>query len=126
MRQVRHDVQDSQPNVSLRKSNTQDVSARGAFIISYQDLEPDTPITVELHDLTESPLVLNASVRGIRRWDQGQELPGIGIAFDQSPDDYQKLVDGLARQQLEEMLASSNRPLYSEKQVGRATAESRV
>lgn len=69
------------------KGNTVDVSVRGAFVVNYQDHSKDTPIEVELYDLTDTgPLRIEGTIRWLRSWDEPGKLAGVGIAFEPGPD----------------------------------------
>ncbi len=76
------------------KAHTLDISTKGAFIVTYEQFEQEQPISVELHDLTSDPLLLEATVKWTRDWNRSQELSGIGVELKECLDPH-KFVEAI-------------------------------
>ncbi len=77
--------------------HTLNVSASGAFLLTYDDFEVDQPLQIELHDLADDLLMLNSTIRWAKRWEESQELSGVGVAFEPGGD-YERVLEELAQQ----------------------------
>ena len=78
------------------RGNTLDISARGAFITSYDDFKKEERIELEINDVADRILKLQGIVKWIRRWEDTPELPGIGVSFEPT-DDIQVLAEEIAK-----------------------------
>ncbi len=74
------------PGQPWERGNTLDISVQGTFIVNYHDHEKETPLELELYDLTDHPLKIEGVIKWIRPWDRPGQLPGVGVSFDPCPD----------------------------------------
>ena len=61
-----------------------ELSTGGCFLITYEPLPIDSQMELEIWDLTDKVMTVRGHVVWIRAWDDGPELPGMGVAFDLS------------------------------------------
>lgn len=64
------------------EGNCLDLSRNGLFFICYEPPEAGALLDVEVWDLGEKPASCTGCVVRKRRWEDGPELPGIGIGID--------------------------------------------
>ena len=61
-----------------------ELSTGGCFLITYEPLPINSRMELEIWDLTDDAMKVEGDVVWIRAWDDGPELPGMGVAFDLS------------------------------------------
>jgi|MDSW01.1.fsa_nt_gb hypothetical protein len=61
-----------------------EISTGGCFLITYEPLPIDSQMELEIWDLSDKVMTVRGHVVWIRAWDDGPELPGMGVAFDLS------------------------------------------
>lgn len=59
-----------------------ELSTGGCFLITYDPLPIDSEMELEIWDLADEVMSVQGHVVWIRAWDDGPELPGMGVAFD--------------------------------------------
>ena len=59
-----------------------DLSGGGCFVVSFAPLPIESSLTIEILDLVDSPIMVSGRVVWNRLWEDGTELPGMGIQFD--------------------------------------------
>jgi hypothetical protein len=67
-----------------RRANSLNVSRDGAFVVAYEGYAIGDEVDLELWDISETPARIKARVARLLPWEDGPELPGIGVAFDPS------------------------------------------
>ena len=58
-----------------------EMSTGGCFIVTYEPLPVDSSLRVEIRDLTDPPIIIEAKVVWTRNWDDSVKLPGMGLHF---------------------------------------------
>ena len=61
--------------------NTLDLSAGGAFVITYESFPTGAEVELEIWDLLDEAAPMRASVARVQRWEDGRELPGVALKF---------------------------------------------
>ena len=96
--------QEIQCRARVRLSNDADwqvgtvmeMSTGGCFVLSYEPLPVNSSVQLEIRDLTESPITLEARIVWTRNWNDSVKLPGMGLQFDwESPS--AELADALSK-----------------------------
>ena len=73
-----------------------EMSTGGCFVLSFEPLPVESLVQVEIRDLTDSPIVLEARIVWIRNWNDSVKLPGMGLQFD-SESASPELADALSK-----------------------------
>jgi len=69
---------------SWHQGTIMELSTGGCFLITYEPLPINSRMELEIWDLTDDAMKVEGDVVWIRAWDNGPELPGMGVAFDLS------------------------------------------
>ncbi|MBI5186948.1 MAG: PilZ domain-containing protein [Nitrospinae bacterium] len=64
-----------------RPGNVLNLSMGGAFILTHDPPQIGEPVLLEFLDLFDSPLKCSAKTAWVRRWEESDKLPGVGVAF---------------------------------------------
>ncbi|MEZ4270874.1 MAG: PilZ domain-containing protein [Myxococcota bacterium] len=60
-----------------------ELTPRGCFVVNYAPFDPPCSIEIEIHDIVETPIALNARVAWTRQWQDSPLFPGNGLYFPQ-------------------------------------------
>ncbi|MBF0274686.1 MAG: PilZ domain-containing protein [Nitrospinae bacterium] len=62
--------------------NITSLSSGGSYVISYDPPDIGETIRLKIMDISSTPIDCKGEVKWVRRWDEGTQLPGVGLTFD--------------------------------------------